>query len=81
MLRAGMQIREIAASAARDANFFSQFGCMVQQHHALAAPGGDRSAHHAGRAGAYHCHIELHCHADSNLQKPHCKLRRERQAN
>ena len=65
ILRGGVNIGEITPSTTRDADFFSQLGRVIDQHHALALLGGNSRTHHAGRARADHCHIKLFCHKNS----------------
>jgi hypothetical protein len=59
--RAGVDVGEVAAAAARDADFLGQLGGVVDQHHAQAALGCSRRAHHPGRARADYRYIKL-CH-------------------
>jgi N6-L-threonylcarbamoyladenine synthase len=54
-----VQIRKIAAAAARNADFLGQPLGMVDQHHALAKLTRDCRAHHPGRARANHRDIEI----------------------
>src|SRR3546814_1773109 len=56
----GAQIGEIAASTARDADFFSQLSGMVDQHNAQAALSRHSGGHHARRAGAHYRDIKDH---------------------
>jgi hypothetical protein len=62
VLPAGVDIGEVAAAAARNADLLGQLGRMVDQHHALAALGRHERAHHAGRARADYHHIVSSCH-------------------
>ncbi len=48
----GLDIREVAAAAAGDADLFAEPRCMFDQHDARAALAGNRRAHHAGGPGA-----------------------------
>ena len=58
-----VEIGEVAAAAARDADFFGQFVAVVQHQHAPAALPGHAGAHQAGGAGAHHDYIiRLLCH-------------------
>ncbi|ERI27698.1 hypothetical protein BURCENBC7_AP0482 [Burkholderia cenocepacia BC7] len=50
----GVQVREIAAAAARDADFLGKPRRVIEQHHAAAELPGDRGAHHAGGTRADH---------------------------
>ncbi len=52
ILRPCIDVGEIAASAARDADFFAQLFGVVEQQHAAAAFAGFDRAHHAGPSGA-----------------------------
>ena len=45
-------VGEIAAAAARNADFFADFDGMVDQSRPQSQPAGLGGAHHAGRAGA-----------------------------
>jgi hypothetical protein len=47
----GMDIGEVAAPTAGNADFFRQLGSVVQQQYAAAALAGSGRAHHAGSAG------------------------------
>ncbi len=63
--RPGVDVREVAAPAAGDADFFGEAFGVVDQDDAATALRGDGRAHHAGRAGADDGDIEgfhgAHC--------------------
>ena len=59
-------VGEVASAAAGDADFFGEFGGMVEQQDAAAALSGGRSTHHAGGAGTDYNKVEMlvsHNHA------------------
>jgi hypothetical protein len=68
-LRAGVEIGEVAAAAAGDADLFRQPRGMVDQDDFLAALAGNRGAHHAGGAGADYCNIKLLGHECEKMRK------------
>jgi hypothetical protein len=75
VLPAGVDVGEVAAAAAGDADLLGQLGRMVDQHHALAALGRHGRAHHAGRARADYRHIVLFCHpASATIVLPNPRL-------
>lgn len=51
---AGVQVREVAAAAARDADLLGEPRRVIDQHDAAAELPGDRGAHHPGGARADH---------------------------
>ena len=63
ILRAGIDIGEIAATTTGDTNFFSQLFCVIDQHHTFTALPSDTGAHHARSTCADHCDIHdlAHC--------------------
>src|SRR5258708_31867849 len=60
MFRPRPDFGEIAASAARDADFLAQLFGVIEQHHAAAALARFDRAHHAGRAGADDDDVGVH---------------------
>ena len=71
-----MAVGEIAAAAARNADFFADFGRMVKQRHTLPFLAYAGGAHHAGRPGADYHGIEKSCHqAARAIEKPYCSAR------
>jgi hypothetical protein len=57
-----IDVGEIAAAAAGDADLLADFRRVVDQHHARAALAGDGGAHHAGRTGANDDEIKVAVH-------------------
>jgi hypothetical protein len=55
-----VKIREVAASATRNADFLRELVRMIDEQRTTAACARDRGAHHAGRTGAYDHDIEIH---------------------
>ena len=57
--RCGVAIGEVAAAAARDADFFGDFLAVVHQQHLEAALAGDAGAEQPGCPGAHHHHVKF----------------------
>jgi hypothetical protein len=55
---AHVQVGEVAAAAAGDADLLGELGGVVDDQHAAPALAGFGGAHHAGGAGADHDHVE-----------------------
>ena len=58
LVPSGLDIREVAAAAAGDADLLAEPRCMFDQHDARAALACDGRAHHAGGPGADDGNIE-----------------------
>ena len=58
---ADVQIGEVAAPAAGDADLLGELGGVVDDQHAASALTGFGGAHHAGGAGADHDDVEVGC--------------------
>ena len=56
----GVQVRKVASTAARDANFFADLFAVVDDGDAAAAHGCDARAHHARSACANYDYISLY---------------------
>jgi hypothetical protein len=54
-----VDVGEVAAPAARDADLFARLWRVLDQHSTATALPRDRGAHHAGRAGAYDDDVEV----------------------
>ena len=59
ILRRGVDVGEIAASPARDADFLAGRARMVDHQHRASAPARLDGAHHPGRARADHHNVEI----------------------
>ena len=63
-LRPSVQVGEIAAPAAGNANFLGDFGCMIDQPYPAPALAGLDCAHQPGGTGTNNDYIKRMWHAD-----------------